>query len=85
MCAILLHVCNCSKGRLFLNLHRRMIHAGRHRTYSPQARAIRALASGMDWPVEIQKKAQFDCAKLILKTHAAMTRHSNDPWLLCAG
>ncbi|CAD7936336.1 unnamed protein product [Amoebophrya sp. A120] len=49
------------------------------------ARAIRALASGMDWPEEVQAEAKFDHLSLILKTHAAMGYHLSDPWLLCAG
>ncbi len=33
-----------------------------------QARAIRALASGMDWPMDVQKMANFDYEDLLKKT-----------------
>ncbi|CAD7963667.1 unnamed protein product [Amoebophrya sp. A25] len=50
-----------------------------------QARAIRALASSMDWPDIIREKAAVDHAMLLHKVQHAMTLHLNDAWLLCAG
>lgn len=50
-----------------------------------QARAIRALASGMDWPASIKKSATFDVDALLRRTLTAMRSHANEPWLLLAG
>merc|ERR1719203_1061405 len=50
-----------------------------------QTKGIRALASGIQWPEDIQKKASYDAKNSIELTKAAMAQHGDCQELLLAG
>eukprot|EP00408_Alexandrium_pacificum_P013979 CAMPEP_0171207788 /NCGR_PEP_ID=MMETSP0790-20130122/27753_1 /TAXON_ID=2925 /ORGANISM="Alexandrium catenella, Strain OF101" /LENGTH=316 /DNA_ID=CAMNT_0011673363 /DNA_START=8 /DNA_END=954 /DNA_ORIENTATION=+ len=49
-----------------------------------QTKGIRALASGIGWPQEIQTKAQYSHKRAVLLTKAAMRQHVESPELQTA-
>jgi len=49
-----------------------------------QGRGIRALASGVDWPEDLQKLAKFNFPQLVKLTQDAIEQHSDSAWLTCA-
>jgi len=53
--------------------------------FTLQTKGIRALASGIGWPEDVQKKAGYDARESLGITIAAMQRHGDQQELLTAG
>merc|ERR1711964_851526 len=50
-----------------------------------QMKGLRALASGIEWPIEMQRKAKYTPSRCIELTKEAMAKHADDQELTLAG